>query len=286
MSYSKRINVNSIAHHKSLHRHYSKCDDVICDGVAFKYSPGDGQISFSKFSGYQIRLNVSAFVFLRLPSLPIHFCNCKGVSGTNTCIHYIILLAYNEFDWARPSGLSWFCVNVCNYTFVLHLLDLLPRYKTNKKFLTEVPEGSTIPVPEVIPGLVLYRPDSMLFRQPRSEQVPWPKTHVATLWVRTKVRARSSVCWPSERTWQTTGTTLGQEHYLLYSQRHAAPCVLRWPRMVITSRRSLSWVLRWWNHQVTPIWIFQCGSLVLLRRPSPGSRAGTLSLSCARGQSL
>lgn len=189
-----------------------------------------------------------------------------------------------------PAGMSWFCVNACKYMTVLRLLDLLPRYQTNKTFQTEVPERSTIPVPEVIPGLVLHRPDSMLFRQPRSEQVPWPKTHVATLWVRTKVSACvcvfSSVCWPSERTWQTTGTTLGQEHYLLYSQHHAAPCVLRWPRTVITSPHSLSWVLRWWNLQVTPTWTIQCGSLVLLRRPSPGSRAGTLSLSCARGQSL
>lgn len=95
----------------------------------------------------------------------------------------------------------------------------------------------------------------------------------------------STVCWPSEGIWQTTGTTVGRERYSLYSQHHAAPCEWRWPRTVTTSPRWLSWVLRWWNPLATPTWIFQRGSPVLLRRPLPDSRAGTLSLSCARGQS-
>lgn len=185
--------------------------------------------------------------------------------------------------------MSWFCVNACNYMAVLRLLDLLPRCQTNKTFQTEVPECSTIPVPEVFQAWSCTDPTPCCSDSHGANKCPGRKLTLQLCeWELKCVRVCvcSSVCWPSERTWQTTGTTLGQEHYLLYSQHHAAPCVLRWPRTGITSPRSLSWVLRWWNLQVTPTWTIQCGSLVLLRRPSPGSRAGTLSLSCARGQSL
>lgn len=129
------------------------------------------------------------------------------------------------------------------------------------------------------------RPDSMLFRQSRSEQVPWPKTLTLQLCVCAKwsVSVRLSV-WPSERTWQTTGTTPERERCLLCSRRRAVRCASRWPRTPTTSPRSPSWLLRWWKPPPTARFS-PCASLVLPSRPWPDSRAGTLSLSCARGQS-
>lgn len=209
----------------------------------------------------------------------------RSVSGTKAHINYNILSCQSEFDWAASAGLPWFCpsaVRLCSIYFRCYRF----ARRTFNFELKSLNAARSSSWGESGPRLVVIRLHVVPTATERTSALAEnSRCNSACEWELKCVCVCSSVCWPSERTWQTTGTTLGQEHYLLSSQHHVVPCVSRWPRTVITSPRSPSWVLRWWRARVTLIWIFQCGSPVLLRRPLPGSRAGTLSLSCARGQS-